>query len=285
MCQAYHQLPIPIALPNVQCVEFKNCELFACLNDCSGHGKCGTLGCDCDAGFFGSDCSLFVKDNCVRYANRPDQICWTPNQNQLKQSCNKDLSFQITSSWTKPDSVNISLTQHQAKDFLKCQPGAFGPNPAPIFRNCTNCLDMENITLKDHVLTGCPTLRLSCLGGDVLSSPLTCVELAKSNSLETSCPNGPNVPGPEPEPEPETDNISTGTLYTAAVIIGVVVVILGAGGYFAWMHYKDRQSASQIDDERELSVSLSSDEEFDRQASTSLNNPGNDLDLSSSNDD
>jgi len=283
---------IPIPLPTREmCLDLNNCGVFSCLNQCAGHGKCGTLGCTCDAGYFGADCSLHVKDNCVENVLRPEKICWNAEPTQLQNKCNKELSFQVEATWASTNNVKVAMTDTKVHDFLKCEPGAFGANPPPVLRNCTNCLDMDNITLVNHRLMGCPTLRLNCLGQDILASQLTCVKLAESPSLETSCASTPTTPGvptvpssssPQPEPQPDTDQLTTGTLYTAAVIIGVVVVIIGAGGYFAWMHYKDRQSAQQIDDERELSMSLSEDEELDRQASTSLNSPGNDIDLSSS---
>jgi len=36
------------------------CSELLCLNDCSGRGKCVAGVCECDRGFYGDDCSLFI---------------------------------------------------------------------------------------------------------------------------------------------------------------------------------------------------------------------------------
>jgi hypothetical protein len=47
-----------------------------CPNECSGHGTCGKLGCQCDAGYAGADCStLTCKNNCTHQGDCIDGLC------------------------------------------------------------------------------------------------------------------------------------------------------------------------------------------------------------------
>jgi len=260
------RLPIPIPdLTQQRCINITDCQLFGCQNECSGHGTCGTLGCNCTKGYYGVDCSVSTKDNCIVNANRPDdKICWTP---QPPRTCADKVTLDVTAPWVKtPTTAAITLKNVNPEVSVPVLPCIVGgiPNNA-IFKNCTYCVDMKKLSFEDHKLSGCPVVKLNCFGSDIVADMLECGTIAESPYYEAACAAvpvplvpTPSVPG-QPVPTPESDDSKSYTsgIYIAIIVIAVVTVVLATGAYFAWMHYKDRQSAGQID-EQELSMSMSS---------------------------
>jgi len=281
-------IPLPPFPQGPRCYDIAGCQIFACPNNCSQHGECGTFGCKCADGYAGIDCSLSTKDNCLINGNRPDdKVCWTP-QNPI--ACKEEIVFDVTAPWIKtPRAVSLSLKDHKqiasgpAPTLLPCVAGG-NPNPRlALFNNCTLCVDLKqfNFTTKagvnGGVVTGCPVVKLNCLDRDIRADQLACGEIARSPFFAEKCATGPSdppsttVPTPTPtsppprapaaprpiEPEPEDDSkYPASTMYVAAVVVGVFIFAIAGGGYFAWMHYKDKQSAGRVE-ENELSVSMS----------------------------
>jgi hypothetical protein len=196
----------PVNQPfTIPCFDVENCGFFTCRNDCNNRGTCTSLGiCECDAGYYGYDCSIQINDMC---ASGPlfDSVCWTVTSNC--DSVDLLMSEQYT----------YSLRYESVKDFTQ-----FDIVPCQTVINednlkCDMCLTMDNIQPENTGFKGCPTISMSCNSVPARKESLECIHIPATSNCDTTT-----------TPDKSTSNYSNQIMFGLGVIL-VLLVILALG--------------------------------------------------------
>jgi len=193
---------------DIPCIDFKNCELLNCRNECSHNGRCTSFGmCECDPGYYGYDCSLQINDNCAS-SSLLDNTCWTISYPQ----CNT-VDVLLTS-----DS-NTSLNHYSLKDFTSFSIVPYQTVIDEPSIKCDMCLSMENIHSVGSNLVGCPTINMQCNSIPARSDLLDCIIIAPSPDTVSCTDNSPQEP---------PSNFSSQIFFGLGLML-VILVLLSLG--------------------------------------------------------
>jgi len=216
-------LPVP-------CIDIQECKLFGCPNNCNGKGTCGTLGCECNKGYNGPDCSIFFNGSCVETDLVPP-TCWKA----FFPNC-RTVEFEVTGQGGN----EIFKFSEDLSNFtsVKLMPST----PLPGFEPCRVDVVAQNLSVISDTLHGCPTIQVTCDTLTVEEFPLDCMAIAQSPALICSnnppstppISNGPNSPSP------------VGAARVAMYIgVGLLVIaLLGGGGYFIFVRFIRKSSGT-----------------------------------------
>jgi hypothetical protein len=201
----------PLSQPfDIPCIDFNNCELLNCRNECSNKGRCTSFGmCECYPGYYGYDCSLQINGNC---ASSPllDSTCW---EISYPQCDTVDLLITSVS--------GTSLNHYPLKDFTSFSIVPYETVIDEPSIKCDMCLTMENIHSEGSDLVGCPTINMQCNSIPARSDLLDCITIAPSPDT-SSCTENDSPQQPPPS------NFSSQIFFGLGLML-VILVLLSLG--------------------------------------------------------
>jgi len=198
-------IPIP-------CLNITDCAIYGCKNGCN-NGVCSPTGvCVCQPGFYGTDCSLSISNNCLKSSSMTTAPCWK-------------FAFPDCKTMTVTTTAGVQASQSVNQTSLTLVPCQTVPNA-----QCKLCLDVENVHTSGNKLVGCPVIKDSC-NGMIVRHEVDCTTLATSDALVCGS---------------TADDGSFASWSTTSIILIVLVVVLiasiiGFGGHFAFRRYQEWQ--------------------------------------------
>jgi len=198
---------------NIPCVDITNCRLFNCRNNCNNEGHCTNFGmCNCDKGYYGYDCSVQIKHNCISAPVIPTS-CWDISYPE----CNT-VDLTMTYNYLASYDTHYTIDEFTSFSITPCTTVINEGN-----LQCDMCLSMENIHTEGSDLIGCPTIIMDCNGIPSRYETLDCITIAPAPQ-KSDCPD----PTPNEVPQPQTTPGTNQVFYIVGLMI-VILVLLSVG--------------------------------------------------------
>lgn len=185
---------------DLPCVDIEDCQFLDCPANCSGHGKCNSLGiCACEASYYGFDCSIQIKGNCAKQGNT--EACWDL-KTTMDSACYTTFtvgSTQTLLSAAKLPGSRVPLTPCKALSSGTSSPFRVTGETSGI---CEYCITLTNLTYdtRSGKLAGCKSVDTWCGNSLVSSSTESCSTILENVSCDEQAP-----PPPQPEPVSQTE--------------------------------------------------------------------------------
>jgi len=149
--------------PNTILANLARCSSSKCPNDCSHHGTCSMSQCNCNQGYYGTDCSSTVPgfERCFTTAQFSGEICV-----KLKfTDC--QVKLDVTVAGFPVPGLSQSFPVSQLKSM-------FQVGICTGFAGCSVCLSWQDLVLSQTQASGCVSANVSCGSTLFPSYPLGC---------------------------------------------------------------------------------------------------------------